>query len=94
MNFARSLIVIHKYSNSNLILQIIESKEEDLCRCKDLHSKELVELNAANQELQQKFDKVIQIYVLIIRPLIHTRFVGNYSYINKQVACWEVCFEF
>jgi hypothetical protein len=51
------------YLNSNLVFQelkqIIESKEEDLRRCKDLHNKEVTELNDANRELQQNFDKVL-----------------------------------
>ena len=39
--------------------EVMESKEENLRQCKDNHNKEMAELNDANQELQQRFDKVI-----------------------------------
>ena len=39
--------------------EVMESKEENLRQCKDNHNKEVAELNDANQELQQRFDKVI-----------------------------------
>jgi hypothetical protein len=46
--------------------QVVQSKEEDLQQRELLHNKQMAELNEANQELQQRFDKVIVIYVLRI----------------------------
>ena len=43
--------------------ETIEGKEETLRQCKDAHNKEMAELNNANQELQQRFDKVINIII-------------------------------
>lgn len=45
------------------VKEVIESKEENLRQCQDNHNTEMAELNDANQELQQRFDKVINILV-------------------------------
>jgi hypothetical protein len=50
--------------------QVVQSKEEDLQQRELLHNKQMAELNEANQELQQRFDKVIVIYVLRILRIL------------------------
>ena len=46
--------------------ETIEGKEETLRQSKDAHNKEMAELNDANQELQQRFDKVINIIIHVL----------------------------
>ena len=42
--------------------QIVKDKEENLRQCEHLHNKQVTELSNANEDLQQRFDKVIMIY--------------------------------
>jgi predicted alpha/beta-fold hydrolase len=54
--------------------QVVQSKEEDLQQRELLHNKQMAELNEANQELQQRFDKVIVIYTFF-----HPNICSEYS---------------
>jgi hypothetical protein len=68
--FASPCLVLKLVYNGNCLLswslqelqKMIESKEEDLRRCKDLHSKQVSEFKDASQELQQNFAKVNIVY--------------------------------
>jgi hypothetical protein len=68
--FASPCLVLKLVYNGNCLLswslqelqKMIENKEEDLRRCKDLHSKQVSEFKDATQELQQNFAKVNIVY--------------------------------